>query len=230
MVEEVRGEGSSSPNGNIYIKSIKRGTLERGEVSLSDGSSFFISAETVHRLSAESDHPLSKTLVEKLRSEDETFRALDKAYAILARFSQTEYHLRLKLKKRGFSENAISFSIGKLRNIGVLDDLAFAKRWVSSYVQRNSVGEKKLYAGLLRRGVPKAYAEEAIRSSLEPHVVEAALEKAYMRVLRRKGMNREQIFANLLRNGFSYAQVRDFVKNHAKMSILPEDDVFSRSV
>lgn len=95
-------------------------------------------------------------------AESESIRAKERGLALLARASHSRLGLERKLLSKGFSTAAVGSAIARIAELGYLDDRAFAEAWVRSRLASRREGWKSLYRGLLRRGIGKRMAEEAV--------------------------------------------------------------------
>ena len=86
----------------------------------------------------------------------------DKALDLLSRRSHLRRELAFKLNRRGYTEEEVESTLGKLEDRGFLDDLATSKEWVASRLARGPEGRMRLLAGLVRRGASREVAEEAL--------------------------------------------------------------------
>ncbi|HEV2028796.1 MAG TPA: regulatory protein RecX [Candidatus Dormibacteraeota bacterium] len=118
--------------------------------------------------------------------------------------------MQRKLGRRGYTPEEIDSALGRLDDLGYLNDLSFAEE----LVRRRSVsrGPRALSAELARRGVGRAQADRALASYNDALQMAAA-----MRIIERTYENREitayremldRVGSKLLRRGFSTTIVR----------------------
>ena len=67
-----------------------------------------------------------------------------------------------------------------LTSIGYLDDEAFARNFVSYRLRGRPVGRRRILHDLMRRGIERPLAEEALRAALEGDTGESELELALL--------------------------------------------------
>jgi len=215
-VSPVREESSSSQNVNLYIASItERGSAGEGfTVRLSDGSSFFVSALFSGDNQFFEGMPLDEELLEKLEQEDHRLQALRKAVDLLGRAEQSSGGLYLKLKKKGFSDQASRQAVDRVVELGWLDDERFASLWLQSRLRSHPEGKSLLYQGLMARGVSSDSAKAAIAENLSDEVLLEAVIKAGTKLSRRYGSDREKVRQALLRRGFSSREIRYFLEDN----------------
>jgi regulatory protein len=86
--------------------------------------------------------------------------ALDAGLRLLARRAHSRAEVRRKLGRRGYGEEEVESAVGRLAELGYLDDRAFAE----GHVRRRSshLGPLALSAELSARGVDRSLADAAL--------------------------------------------------------------------
>ena len=168
------GDDSSSPRDNrregaesltVVSIELKGAAGEAVRIHLADGSFFILHAEVVAREGIAAGAHLDPERVSLLLVRSERVFARLRALALLSRAAHTAKGLARKLRARGFSADAIRYSLQRMGELGYLDDRAFAEGWVTSRMSLKKDGGKALYLGLLRRGVARPLAEEVVASA-----------------------------------------------------------------
>ncbi|GLI38234.1 recombination regulator RecX [Geobacter hydrogenophilus] len=98
-------------------------------------------------------------------------RALD----ILSRRDQSEAELALKLRRRGIGEDEIESVVNRLRELGYLNDRRLAERIAESALADGRMVGPRLSRELLRRGIPRDLAAEALTRATEGHDPRSAI-------------------------------------------------------
>lgn len=88
-------------------------------------------------------------------------RALDTAAKQLSYRALSQSMLRDKLMEKGFPAHAAEYALAWLEERGLLDDSAFAASVTRAY-QRRGYGEMRIRQELMRRGVSRELADEAL--------------------------------------------------------------------
>ena len=153
-------------------------------------------------------------------TEDEAYRkAMKRAGRLLATRARSEHELRDRLGRAGFEESVVDRVVERLRDLRLVDDLAFARVWVA---ERSVSRGPALLAGELRT---KGLAEDTIREALEAargDEVAAATERVAMwlgRVADRPLFEQAaRIQEMLLRRGFSHDAAEEAVR-----AVLPPE-------
>lgn len=99
--------------------------------------------------------------LESALAADPARQALDAAAAFVARRPRSEREVRRRLAQKRFEPALIDETIGRLRELRLIDDAEFARTWAERR-DRTSPRSRRLVAGELRaRGVDGATAQEA---------------------------------------------------------------------
>lgn len=77
--------------------------------------------------------------------------AMALALRYLSRRSRTTMEMEAKLRDKGFDLDTVSVVIARLREIGYLNDIEYARQWVTTSSHR-SWGRYRLLSGLMRHG------------------------------------------------------------------------------
>jgi regulatory protein len=152
-------------NRTVVSIELKGAAGEVVRIHLSDGSFFILHAEVFAREGIVAGTRLDPERVSRLLVHSERVLARLRALALLSRAAHTAQGLARKLRTRGFSADAIRHSLLRMRELGYLDDRAFAEAWVTSRMSLKKEGVKALSRGLLRRGVARALAEEVVAAA-----------------------------------------------------------------
>ena len=179
----MHGEGSSSPSADsgssedltVVSIELKGATGEAVRIHLSDGSFFVLHAEVFAREGISTGTAMDPEKLAELLSSSERVFARLRALSLLSRAAHSRKGLERKLASRGFSTEAIRYAIGRVSELGYLDDKVFAESWVRSRMSGGKAGWNALYKGLLGKGVARATAQEVVEAlcSLDDEVESA---------------------------------------------------------
>jgi regulatory protein len=89
-------------------------------------------------------------------------KALDIAYAYINPRDRTVQEVRLRLQRRGVSEELTETALRTLADQGFLDDARFARLFVADKRRLEQWGSERIRRGLLTRGVGRELTEEAL--------------------------------------------------------------------
>lgn len=134
--------------------------------------------------------------------------AYDAALKLVARRDHFRAELAEKLRRKGFDDDDVGAAIDRLVDLGLVDDEAFAARFVEFRATDRGWGPRRLTAELQRRGVDRELAETV--SLLDEALHDRALETALRRVeVQAKGdwwrlpEGRARLIKSLIARGFA---------------------------
>jgi len=104
------------------------------------------------------------------------------ALRLLAQRRLTEAQLYAKLERKGFDDGAIAAAVASCKRDGLLDDALFATLYVET--KRAAVGDARLVAELVKRGIDREAARERVGSVGAPETERAGA--AYEKMRRAK--------------------------------------------
>ena len=186
-------------------------------ISLSDGSSFFISDSVLFELKLHVDSRIDRFEHNRLLSLSEINKTRRKALDLLSRQDHTAYNLKRKLLSRGFSENAVAEAVEMCRRSGALNDERFAEYWVQSRMKRHPEGYRRLYAGLLKNGVGRELAVEVLSRIVTEELEQEAAQRVVRKLMRNKSMVHKKLISSMMSRGFTYATTKaaiDAINEH----------------
>ena len=102
--------------------------------------------------------------------------AIERAGKLLARGPRTEHQLRQRLEGAGIERASVDRALARLRDLGLVDDLAYARRWIEERTLRLGRGAEALMAELEAKGVDRGTAEKAMA---EVDLDEAAVARSW---------------------------------------------------
>ncbi len=160
-------------------------------------------------------------IIEEIEQESNSFRASETAYRLLTMRPHSQLELRMKMKKKGFSNEVINPIIKKCLDNGYLDDRDFAEAHVKSRLLSKPRGRRMLMSELLSKGVDRDIAAEVISEAMaetsEEELALQLLQKNRNRFLKQKSVDLKLKIRNFLGyRGFGYDAIRkatdEFIK------------------
>ncbi len=91
----------------------------------------------------------------------QTSEVMERAGRLLARHARSEWDLARRLRAAGHDAEEVAAAVARLRDLGLLDDLAFARTYVEERCRRGR-GAAAVMAELGTRGVGRDIAEQAV--------------------------------------------------------------------
>ena len=147
--------------------------------------------------------------LERLRREDEDYSAVQSALEILSRAAQSTGMLREKLLRR-YGEEAAEHALCRMAQLGLLDDLDYARRLSRDMVNLRGWSLKRVRQGLLQRRLDRETVEEALSQFQKEDeicpIIDIVLKKYRERLFDAGGLRKT--IAALQRRGFSYEDIR----------------------
>lgn len=181
---------------------------ERVNVYIDDEFAFAVYIDTALTNHLKKGMLLDEDEVQRILREDGEKYALSCALKFLSYRMRTESELRKKLKEKEIADEAIDVALGRLKEIGYLDDQAFAELYAQELLQK--YGQRTAIQKLLQKGVPRDIAQETIGNMEQ----EEAVIEGYVVRLKQKYVNEEKMKAKqkivraLMAKGFDYEDIK----------------------
>jgi regulatory protein len=121
--------------------------------------------------------------------------------------------LKLKLHKRGFPAPVISAVLRRLTDIGLLDDLEFARAWLTARLERHPEGRCLLSAGLKKRGVTGELARQAVAEVFTEERERECIRTVIIRKSAKMDLDPGQLLRILTIRGFTPSLVREILED-----------------
>jgi regulatory protein len=134
--------------------------------------------------------------------ETEFDRAREYVYRLLTIRPRTEKEIILKLKRRGFSEDAVIGVINLLKDYGYINDTDFARMWIKNRCRLKPMGKRRLYEELYRKGVSKETIDTSL-NRITPDIEYGMARYIVDRKLAKGSQEPRKLHSFLLRRGFS---------------------------
>ena len=212
MDREAREEGSSSQNASISVLSIKESPVGY-KYALSDGTSFFIVASRFYNRNIQSGNILSDADLEYLTNENSFYHAYRQALRFLEIRDHSSYELSVKLRRKGYSAEAAANVCADLEKNHYLDDRKFAENFLLSLMRRKNASRLVLARKLAEKGIPREIADELLDKAYTDEDSFEAVKNSAEKLMRKKGISREKLIQSLLRKGFCYSDINEYIKD-----------------
>lgn len=141
--------------------------------------------------------------------EEENLRAKKKAMSLLQHMDRTEWELRSKLEKAGFSADSVREAIEYVRGFHYIDDRRYALRFAEIYCESRSI--QRIRQDLQKKHVSDEWIDVALEEI--GYDDSRALKKAMDKVLcgidqKLSYEEKQKVIAKLYRRGFRIDQIR----------------------
>jgi regulatory protein len=124
-----------------------------------------------------------------LEAEDQRLGAIESALRLLAAGPRSERELRERLsRRRGYRAEAVDAAVQRMRELGYLNDSAFARFWVESRQAGTPRSRRALAFELSRKGVGREELDAALEGVSDS---EAAYDAAQRRLRALRGVDRQ---------------------------------------
>lgn len=155
---------------------------------------------------------LSDEKITQLQNEDARERALQQALLFLSYRARSEKEIRQNLKKHEYPEDAIEYTMTRLRENRLANDNEFAQAWVENRNTFRPRSRRALTMELRQKGLDEETVQEAVANIDEKAL---AYESAQKRAPRIKSLEwgefRKKLSEYLARRGFPYSVVTSTV-------------------
>lgn len=198
----------------MQILNIKKDKLHLTKISLSNGEEVLIDNDVVSENYLKKGDELDENKLNGLIFESQYQRAKSRAVWYLDRKDRTSKELYNKLCLAGFDKKAVAKVIGRLQEVGLIDDYRFAENYANRLMESN-VSKREALQKMLQKGVPYDMAKEVLSEyeADENEQITALIDKKYRTKLMADG-GKEKVYAALVRKGFSYEAVKTALKNY----------------
>ncbi len=153
---------------------------------------------------------------------DYYLKAKEYAFLLLKFRLRSEKEITERLKQRNLPEQAIKETIVFLKEKKFIDDLVFAKTWVSSRLRR-PFGLRKIKQELTQKGLAKEIIQDALAQAKE-HYNESQVvsQLAQQRFSKLKSIEplkaKARVYGYLMRRGFSPDVIMEVIRDIGKGS------------
>ena len=200
----------------MQILNLQKDKLHLTKITLSNGEEVFIDNDVCSENFLKKGVELTEERLNELIFQSQYQRAKSRAVWYLDRKDRTSKDLYNKLCLAGFDKKASAKVIGRLQEVGLIDDLRFAENYAARLCESN-VSKREALQKMLQKGVPYDMAKEVLQSCEvdEQSQISELLEKKYrLKLSSENGV--QKVYAALIRKGFSYEAVRTALKNYTE--------------
>lgn len=138
----------------------------------------------------------------------------DKAYSNALRYAamrlRSEWELRTYLQRKQVAEPVAEDILDRLRRIGLLDDLVFARAWVANRHALKSTSRRKLQLELKQKRLPEDIIQQALN---EDEVDERDSLRQLVAKKQARYPDKLKLMQYLARQGFSYDDIKNVLED-----------------
>lgn len=191
----------------MNITAIKQQVKRRDRYSVFvDGSYAFSLSETaLLEYGLASGQELDRQRLEALKKASGEDKAYGNALRYVAMRPRSEWELRAYLNRKTIAEPVQDQICKRLQAVGLLDDLSFAKSWITSRRLLKSVSKRRLMLELKQKHVSGQIIEAAMSEdeTTERQALSELIEKK-----RSKYPDKTKLMQYLARQGFTYDDIK----------------------
>ncbi len=178
---------------------------DRLNVFLDGTFAFGVEYATAVKFSLKVGKMLSNEEIDAILAEEGNVYAYNKALKYAVKKTVSQKQLEEYLQKKGYSGESINLAVKKLVSYGYVNDVEYARAYVSTYSMR---GSKRLEAELRNAGI----AEEIIAFELGKRSDDEACGECIKKYKRtRRDTDRKKLVNYLLYRGFSYDVISECI-------------------
>ena len=180
----------------------------RVKVFLDGGLAFSLSLPVAAEVGLHKGQTLSLPEIERLKSADRLQKSLNSALRYLSPRPRSEAEIRARLNRHGFDADTIQQVLTKLKEQGLVDDIAFARFWRENRENFRPLSRRLIELELKQKGVDaETIAEASAGVDDELGAYRAAQRKARSLAGLDYSSFRKRLGAFLKRRGFDYELV-----------------------
>jgi regulatory protein len=206
-------------DGSAIITSIRSCSDDPSKVSLGVNRQRIgrVLIETKAKHELEVGRAWTHDLAESLRTELDQGNAFRAAVRILTKRAKSSGELRRKLREYRYEHDSIEWSIGRLTELGILNDEEYARMVVRSQLSRKPAGRRFLSGKLREKGIEQSTSDRVLDEMLDERdtvtdarkIAEQAARSISDRYEREVRVRR--ISGRLSRRGFDFDVIRKVV-------------------
>ena len=192
---------------------IGRGRGKRVNVFLDGRFVLSLDSEVVVKEGLQVGQELSSGQVEMLSGSDRRQRCLNAAYRYLSYRPRSESEVRERLQRRGFDGDCTEAVMAKLREQGLVDDMAFARFWKENRESFSPRSQRLTRLELKRKGVVSDVIDRVVDAVDDgDSAYRAALDRVRRLPLSDYQSFRRRLGEYLKRRGFGYEVINHTVE------------------
>jgi regulatory protein len=203
---------------------VGKGRGKRANVFLDGKFAFSLEAEVVITENLQVGQELSASQIEALARSDHFHQCFNTAARYLSYRPRSEAELREKLHWRGFDDNSIEAVIAKLKEQGLVNDVAFAQFWKDNRESFSPRSRWLTKLELRRKGIANDTIDQVVNTVNDDNsAYRAALSKARSLPPADYQDFRRRLGGYLKRRGFGYGVI-----NHTIQQLWQEQETKSK--
>lgn len=203
--------------GTVTRLAVQKRDVHRVSVYLDGAFAFGIHQDVLVQFGLAKGQRLEVEAQQEMLAAERLRTAKQVALDYLAYKPRTAEEVRRKLERKDVDADTAEAVVERLRELGYLDDAAYAKQYAQRRHQVKGYGPRRIQSDLQRRGVARRHVERAVEALREEaDLLERAREQARKRWRRLQRepdarRRRKKLSDYLLRRGYGYDTIRQVV-------------------
>ena len=165
--------------------------------------------------------------ISKLAREDDVKKAMDMSLRYLQYRSRSQKEMETYLEGKGFDRDIIDQTIEKLKSYGYIDDLAFARDWISHRMAAKPMGKAMIKREQYYKGIDSQIIDNSLEQVTDDEEEEQAYKLALKYIKRYQNLDKREKFYKmgqaLARRGFSWEVAKRALR---RLDLEEEDENF----
>ena len=195
------------------ITALKAQSRDKERVNVFLDGEFAFGLVLIHALWLKIGQYLSDEDIATLQEADTLEKAQQRALNLISYRPRSEKEVRLRLKNAEVDETSIQTVVQRLKDAGLLDDIAFSQQWVESRVRASNRGKRMIRWELKQKGVGDKEIASALEGVDDQQTAYEAATRRWPRVAALEPRERKRkLMEFLARNGFDYDVITNAIK------------------
>lgn len=196
----------------------RRAVLDGFTVNPKEGSPFFVPnylLDAYPDLVFYSGDEINEEGLTFLKSLSRIHLCRTKAIDLLSRREHSTFELTNKLRLRDFSKSEIEATLPLLKEKNYLNDRRFTEMFIITRLRKKPEGKIIIIKRLQQKGIPYSLADEIYDSVVSSDFEKEVIQRAYEKLSKKFGDNREKLINSMLKLGFSYSSIKEILEENS---------------
>lgn len=181
------------------------------DVYTEEGLLCTLSDETVFKMNLKCGTELDDETAGEMYDMSDFETAKRDGASLLSKSANTRYVFCMKLKLKGHSAEATEYAADFFERNGVIDDLKYARAYAADCVRIKHDGRNKIICSLMKKGVSRDIAEEALAEFEFDGALEHQAEKELKKLKERDAKSIEKVKRRLYAKGFGIREINEVI-------------------
>ncbi|GIQ70987.1 regulatory protein RecX [Xylanibacillus composti] len=201
----------------VTITAVEADGKQKGQyrVHLEDGRQLDVHEDVLVKYRLLKGETLDASTIRRIRQEESAQEAIQQALRWLSVRARSEQELVQGLKQKGYAQKIILQAVSRCRELGMMDDRAFARQLTSHRSRIQRKGKRLIEQELKQRGIEQDDIADALAETNTQQERDNALNWIRKKWPALKGdtrVRKQKMAAFLYRKGFDSALIRDSLR------------------